>query len=148
KKLIHPEDFEIGRQAMLRHIRDGALPFIVDHRILTKSGDYRWFRQRGMAEGGADGRSTRKSGSIQDIHQQKLAEDALNLAQRRFERAINGTQDGLWELEADGTAWISPRVGELLGYEPNELSSDTNLLRNFLHPDDANTVAKATQAHF
>ena len=56
------------------------------------------------------------SGSIQDIHEQKLAEDALRQAQQRFERAINGTQDGLWELDADGAAWCSPRIGELLGY--------------------------------
>ena len=69
-------------------------------------------------------------------------------AQRRFERAINGTQDGLWELEADGTAWCSPRLGELLGYAPTSSPANTNFLRKFLHPDDAEAVAAATQAHF
>lgn len=87
------------------------------------------------------------AGSMHDIHQQKLAEDALKLVQRRFERAINGTQDGLWELEADGTAWCSPRIGALLGYGVDEFSSN-----QFPAPvpasDDASTVAVATQAHF
>jgi PAS domain S-box-containing protein len=113
-----------------------------------KNGDYRWFRRRGMAERDDSGRALSISGSIQDVHEQKLAEDALKLAQQRFERAINGTQDGLWELEANGTAWCSPRIGELLGYGQDELPSDTNFLRLFLHPDDAATVASATQTHY
>jgi two-component system sensor histidine kinase/response regulator len=146
--LVHPDDFQSGRRVMLKHLKDGTTPFVVDQRFRTRSGEYRWFRQRGTAERDATGRATTLSGSIHDIHQQKLAEDALNLAQRRFERAIHGTQDGLWELESDGTAWCSPRVGELLGYSPSELPADTNLLRRFLHPEDAQTVALATQAHF
>jgi two-component system sensor histidine kinase/response regulator len=146
--LVHPDDYELGRGLLIKHLKDGSVPFVVDQRFRTKSGEYRWFRQRGMAERDASGKATTISGSIHDIHQQKLAEDALNLAQRRFERAIHGTQDGLWELESDGTAWCSPRVAELLGYEPHELPAETNLLRSFLHPDDAQTVAAATQAHF
>ena len=88
------------------------------------------------------------SGSIQEVHEQKLAENALREAQSRFERAINGTQDGLWELDHDGAAWCSPRIGELLGFGPDELSPSTNFLRSFLHPDDAPQVAAATQSHY
>ena len=91
-------------------------------RLRMKNGEYRWFRHRGMSECDEHGRPRSVAGSIQDVHEQKLAEDALHLAQRRFERAINGTQDGLWEIDADGTAWCSPRVAELLGYEPQELA--------------------------
>jgi PAS domain S-box-containing protein len=72
----------------------------------------------------------------------------LRNAQQRFQRAINGTQDGLWELEADGTAWSSPRVAELLQYTPTEFPSYTHFLRLYLHPDDSAAVAAATQAHF
>ena len=123
-------------------------PFLWDGRLRTGQGEYRWFRVRGMAERDGEGRAHSMSGSIHDIHDQKLAEDALNLAQQRFERAINGTQDGLWELEHDGAAWTSPRVAELLGYAPDELPSTSNFLRSFLHADDAEALAAVTQAHF
>ncbi len=92
-------------------------PFDVALRLRMKSGEYRWFRHRGMAERDADGNTLLIAGSIQDAHEQKLAEDALRLTQQRLERAINGTQDGLWEMDADGSSWHSPRVAELLGYE-------------------------------
>lgn len=147
RELEHPEDVARSQAQFNLHISNGE-PYDTELRIRTASGDYRWFRRRGAAERDASGTPISMSGSLHDIHQQKLVEDALKLAQRRFERAINGTQDGLWELESDGVAWCSPRIGELLGYAAAELASDTNFLRLFLHPDDANAVAVATQAHF
>lgn len=147
RELEHPEDVARSDAAYQRHIATGE-PYDLEMRIRTASGEYRWFRRRGTAERDARGKPISVSGSIHDVHERKLAEDALKLAQQRFERAINGTQDGLWELESNGTAWCSPRVGELLGYAPTEFASDTHFLRMFLHPDDTDTVTVATQAHF
>ena len=145
--LVHVDDVEGAAEAFRRHLENGA-PFDVEQRMRTASGEFRWFHLRGTADRMTDGTAMVMSGSIHDIHQQKLAEDALGLAQLRFERAIHGTQDGLWELEANGTAWCSPRLGELLGYPPEEFAADTNFLRLFLHPEDEAIVAAATQAHF
>jgi two-component system sensor histidine kinase/response regulator len=146
-KLVHPDDATASRTALQQHLESGV-PFANDARMRCGAGGYRWFRQRGTAECDASGKPITMSGSIHDIHEQKLAETALQLAQRRFERAINGTQDGLWELEANGTAWCSPRLGELLGHTPDGFPANTNFLREYLHPDDAAAVAVATQAHF
>jgi PAS domain S-box-containing protein len=145
-ELVHAEDLLAVRQAHQQHLQHGNA-LCVDARMRTASGEYRWFRQRGTAERDAQGQAVSMAGSIQDVHQQKLAEDALNLAQRRLERAINGTQDGLWEQESGGIAWCSPRVAELLGYASEELPSDTDFLRLCLHPDDAEVVERATQLH-
>ncbi|AMN47974.1 hypothetical protein ACG33_12875 [Steroidobacter denitrificans] len=147
RETVHPDDRQSAHKVSLAHVRNGT-PFRHDLRLRMKNGDYRWFRRHGMAERDDSGRALSISGSIQDIHEQKLAEDALKLAQQRFERAINGTQDGLWELEANGTAWCSPRIGELLGYGQDELPSDSNFLQLFLHPGDAATVVSATRAHY
>jgi two-component system sensor histidine kinase/response regulator len=145
--LVHPEDIGRGRESLLRHVERDE-PFDVALRLRMKSGEYRWFRHRGMAERDAEGNTLLIAGSIQDAHEQKLAEDALRLTQQRLERAINGTQDGLWEMDADGSSWHSPRVAELLGYEVSELPNSTNFLKQCLHPDDADAVANATRLHF
>ena len=147
RSIVHADDMEHSERIFRRHITHNE-PYDVELRLKTGSGECRWFRLRGTADRDPAGRALLMAGSIHDIHQQKLAEDALRLAQRRFERAIHGTQDGLWELESNGAAWCSPRLGELLGYLPGEFASDTNLLRLFLHPDDEHIVATATQAHF
>lgn len=145
--LVHPEDIGRGRASLLRHVEQDE-PFDVALRLRMKNGEYRWFRHRGMAERDAGGNTLLIAGSIQDAHEQKLAEDALRLVQERLERAINGTQDGLWEMDADGSSWHSPRVAELLGYEVSELPNHANFLKQCLHPDDADAVANATRLHF
>jgi PAS domain S-box-containing protein len=145
--LVHPEDIGRGRESLLHHV-ERSEPFDVTLRLRMKSGEYRWFRHRGMAERDEQGLAVLVAGSIQDAHEQKLAEDALQLTQQRLERAINGTQDGLWEMDADGSSWHSPRVAELLGYEISELPTGANFLKQCLHPDDAHAVANATRLHF
>jgi PAS domain S-box-containing protein len=92
--LVHADDLAMSRTALAEHLSQ-ATNYMVDLRLRTASGEYRWFRLRGAAERDRDGKPVTMSGSIQDVHEQKLTADALRRAQSRFERAMNGTQDGL-----------------------------------------------------
>ncbi len=145
--LIHQDDRLIYGEALRAHLVDES-PYDVELRMRMVSGAYRWFHMRGTAERNARNEPVLMAGSIHDIHQQKITEDALRLAQRRFERAINGTQDGLWELDvATDTIWCSPRLALLLGYTSSELSTN-NFLRSLIHDDDAPKLANVTIAHY
>jgi len=145
--LVHPEEREAYHQALSGHVHSNV-PFNIDTRLRMGHGEYRWFRMRGMVERNAQDQSIVMAGSIQDIHQQKLIEDALELAQQRFERAIHGTQDGLWELETAGdSTWCSPRLALLLGYSVAQLETG-NFYRSLAHPEDAPRVASVTLAHY
>ncbi len=73
---VHPEDLERVNAAVRAHLRHRS-PYDVEYRIQTKSGGYRWFRARGQAVWGEDGRATRMAGSIGDIHDRKAAEEML-----------------------------------------------------------------------
>ena len=136
KALLHPDDRERGMIAARAHLF-GNEPHDVELRILCKDGVYRWFRLRGRAERDPEGVALRVSGSIQEIERQKAAEDALREAKARFRRAIEGTQDGLWEVDVTrGKMWLSPRLHELLGYQVGELHDGHDVMRNLVHPDD------------
>jgi two-component system, sensor histidine kinase and response regulator len=145
--LIHVEDHETYRSALDAHLATNSA-FDIETRLRTSNGDCRWFRMRGMAERDGQGAALMIAGSIQDIHQQKLVEDALGATQRRFERAINGTQDGLWELEvANDTNWCSPRLAQLLGYPPEQMATG-NFLRALTHTEDVEKIDAAIRAHY
>jgi PAS domain S-box-containing protein len=134
--LIHPDDRARSVKAARDHMF-GNEPHDVELRILCKDGEYRWFRLRGRAERDCDGVALRVSGSIHEIERQKAAEDALREVQARFERAIEGTQDGLWEVDVTrGKMWLSPRLHELLGYRVGELHDRHDVMRELVHPDD------------
>jgi formate hydrogenlyase transcriptional activator len=73
---LHPEDAEVIWAAIERHFQD-RVPYRVEYRLQTKSGDYRWFLAGGQAIWNSEGKAIRMSGSIQDITERKQAE--LNL---------------------------------------------------------------------
>lgn len=146
--LRHPEDMARHRDYIDDHIASGE-PYIFEGRYRMATGEFRWFKIRGMSELDANGKPVRAAGSVQDIHDQKLTEDALRLARRRFERAITGTQDGLWELETDGTsAWYSPRFVALLGYGEHEVPQTVAFLHSVIHGEDYRYVTEAVEAHY
>jgi two-component system sensor histidine kinase/response regulator len=138
---VHPEDRHLFNEVLRAALKDKRDHLSYRYRLYADNGQLLHLQVHARLVPGEDGRMARLLGVSWDVTNEIEAA-------KRFERAVNGTQDGLWELDAEGTAWCSPRVGELLGYAPNELPSDTNFLRDFLHPDDAATVSSALQAHF
>ena len=148
RRLFHPDDEPIGRELSDRH-RVSGTPYTHETRMLHKDGSYRWFQVRARGEQDAAGRTVRLSGSVQDIHKQKLAEDALEDARHRFERAIRGTQDGLWEWDLlRQSFWVSPRYEAILGFAEGEVSGALPTVDSLVHPDDLEACRAAQGAHF
>jgi len=73
---LHLEDTEAIWAAIERHLQE-RVPYKVEYRLRTKSGDYLWFLARGQAIWNTAGKAIRMSGWIQDITERKQSE--LNL---------------------------------------------------------------------
>ena len=145
---MHPDDVHSTHEITTQRIADGKL-YDIDMRLKCADGEYRWFRLRGMAERDATGKTVRVSGSIHDIQQQREAEGALNQARKRLERAIRGTQDGLWELDvATGSIWVSPRYETILRYAEGEFATRGLTPDTLVHPDDRAAYLEAREKHF
>jgi chemotaxis protein methyltransferase CheR len=76
---LHPEDVETIWTAIERHLQE-RVPYRVEYRLQTKSGDYRWFLAGGQAIWNSEGKAIRMSGSIQDITERKQGELDLKAA--------------------------------------------------------------------
>lgn len=77
-----------------------------------------------------------------------VREIALAQSEARFDRAIRGTNDGLWEWNV-GTqqVWYAPRFKELLGYDDAQFPNLLDSFLDHLHPDDKDHVWAAVQEH-
>ncbi len=76
-RLVPPEDAEAVRAATTRHIKGETARLEVEYRIFHKDGSLRWFMVRGEAQRDASGRVFRCTGTVVDITEQKVAEEAL-----------------------------------------------------------------------
>ena len=79
---VHHEDVDRVREALARHLHGGDGHYESEHRILHRSGTYRWVRCRGAAIRDAAGAATRLAGSLTDITDTKVADALTGLPNR------------------------------------------------------------------
>lgn len=73
---IHPEDRQLVSDAVDAAINDRE-PYSLDHRILRPNGSVRYVHEQGEVTYGSDGTPLRILGTVHDVTDRKLTEDAL-----------------------------------------------------------------------
>jgi len=77
---------------------------------------------------------------IRDIIERKQAEETLKDSEEKFRSLAESTSDWIWEINRSGVyIYASPKVKELLGYEPEEVIGKTPF--NFMPAGEAKRVA-------
>ncbi|MBI5256039.1 MAG: PAS domain-containing protein [Burkholderiales bacterium] len=142
---MHPQD----RAEFLRRYQDAidtVGQFDYELRYLDAQDQWRWLRGRGQAWPGTDGRTRWITGAVSDVHAEKQAQESLAEVNRRFERAIEASAEGLFErIVGDEAVYMSDRYLELIGNHRDEVPPLRTAILERFHPDDA-AHALATMA--
>jgi two-component system cell cycle sensor histidine kinase/response regulator CckA len=89
-----------------------------------------------------------KSGSFvltlcRDITERKRVQAELLESEERFRLAMEGTQQGWFDLNVQtGTVKVSPEYPKLIGYEPEEFNTSLQSWIDAIHPEDRDAVLK------
>ncbi|MBL8216146.1 MAG: PAS domain-containing protein [Bryobacterales bacterium] len=86
---------------------------------------------------------------VQDVTERKQMERELRAGRQRFELAVRGTSDGIWDWDIlHGAVYYSPRFLELLGTEDRDnIPATPDFFVDHLHPDDREAVRDALRRH-
>ena len=147
---IHPDDQAVVKRSFRRQPQGGHDAQEADCRVRHGDGSWRWVRFRGRHLGNRNGRATRWSGSISDIDAHKRTEQALRESQERYELAVAGANEGMWDWDMrKETFFFSARAQDLLGLEPSEpMRPCEGWWRLFrYHPDDEKRVHDGLKAY-
>jgi PAS domain S-box-containing protein len=153
-RYVHPDDRE-GWLAHFRKVLTGTDQlFAYRYRALFADGTVGYIQCHARVMRNAKGHPVRVLGidweaTDEELAKQEIARQSADLreAQERFQRAVSGTQDALFEFNLrTGETWYSPRFREMLGYAATDRDADGQI-ETFIHPDDGAIVGKAMGDH-
>jgi diguanylate cyclase (GGDEF)-like protein/PAS domain S-box-containing protein len=117
-------------------------PFSMEYRYRLQDGSYCWVHARATALRDDGGRIIRWYGTLEDIHDRKLAEQALRESELRFRAMADDAPVMIWVSDETGACSFSNR----LWYETTGQSeADAQGLGwlEAIHPDDRGAVEQA-----
>jgi len=142
---IHPEDRDIVNKAYTDSLASKE-PYAIDHRLLFADGRIKYVREACESHYDEEGKPIFSLGTVQDITEQKLAEQEINLYASVF---INSPEAILITNENNCIIAINPALTELTGYHFEELEGvNPNILASGLSaPDTYLEMADALEQH-
>jgi PAS domain S-box-containing protein len=100
-KLIHPDDVKPAYAIHTQHTPKYPV-FYIEYRLKSKSGVYKWYLASGKIKFNNLGEPTSMLGSLIDINDRKVAEDALINATLKFRGIFNNVSSYMVLLSPDG----------------------------------------------
>jgi PAS domain S-box-containing protein len=133
--LIDPRDLPLCRRAWDEAIATGTV-YDVEHRI-TVGGSAKWVHNLAEVEYATDGYPRQVFGIIQDITEQKQAQEALRLTEERFRVIFESATEGIIvaaQLDRYSFLMANPAICALYGYSEEEF---LRLSLEDIHPEEA-----------
>ena len=144
---LHPDDKDRVFGQLAAHIEQ-RVPYDVEYRLRTNVGDYCWIRGRGQALWNELGEPSRMSGSCQNITERKRVEEALRASEERWQLAVRGSNDGIWDWTIQTSEiFFSSRWKAMRGFEDHEIRNHLDEWRSRIHPGDLDRVLQAVDAY-
>ncbi len=147
-RAIHPEDQEEVRGQTERAAAGEESSYRSEFRIVRPDGTVRHIEAHGQLETDASGRPLRLVGLNRDISLERKTEAALNLMEERWQLALEGNNDGVWDWDlVTGHFFYDTRYSMMLGYALGELPNHYPGHSRLIHPDDREDFEQHNQAH-
>ena len=141
---VHPQD-RAATIAEVEKLQTGAITISFENRYLTKNGSYRWL----LWTATPDLQDETIYAAARDITERKDIESALQESKERWQLALRGANDGIWDWNlVTNEVFFSQRWKEMLGYQEDEIQNNLEEWSKRVHPEDIDGVNKLIQEHF
>ena len=137
---VHPDDRENVLKRITETLEEGK-PYDIEYRIIRSDGAKRVVHAKGKTLADNNGKTTKFIGTALDITARTQAEEELRNSKERFRALVETTTDWIWETDENSAyTYSSPKIRDLLGYDPEEVIGKTSF--DLMHPEEAQRLAE------
>ena len=146
RDITHPNDWEANARELAELIRTGQ-HFLVEKRYLRPDGKSVWVRNTVGQLTNTNGEPIGLIAMVVDISEAKRKTQEMEVMHRLMQNAEQLAELGAWEYDV-ATRQVLWSGGEcrIFGIEPGESPDLATLLRQRIHPDDAETLDRNFRA--
>ncbi len=137
-EIIEPESGRRLQAAIDKCIATGQT-YELDVKMYLASGKEVWLATRGEPIFGGDGKVAELRGTVRDITDRKLVEEALRTSEQRLQLALESASLGTWSYDAEtGISIGDPAMQRIFGAD--RAAGDFHYWIEFAHPDDREAI--------
>ncbi|AQU03337.1 histidine kinase [Dehalococcoides mccartyi] len=120
-EIVHPEDRDMLRSEAQKAVVSGSR-LNIQHRIIRPDGHLRYVHELAEITLSDTGVPQRVLGTIQDITEHKMAEEALRDSERRYRLLADNMVAFVWTIDGHlNISYLSPSTIRLLNYYPEDI---------------------------
>ncbi len=149
ERLLLPPDRPEVLQQFEDHYHGRTPQFSSEYPLVTGRGTRKWFEAYAkVVSRDSEGKPLRMIGVLSDVSSKRKAVQDVTAVQERWERAVRGTSDGLYDWDLlTGHVWYAARFRQIVGYEDGEFPDMFASFQNALHPEDRTLVMSKIRTH-
>ncbi|MFB2971405.1 PAS domain S-box protein [Aerosakkonema sp. BLCC-F183] len=145
---VHPEDRKYVLQTIARALGKGV-EYALEFRVISPDGIVYWIGNKGQVYYDENGKPIRTIGVAMDITSRKQAEADLRESEERWQLALRGNNDGIWDWNVKtNEVFFSTRWKSMLGYEDWEIANHLDEWEKRVYPEDIDSATAAIKDHF
>ncbi|MDJ0509535.1 MAG: EAL domain-containing protein [Crocosphaera sp.] len=146
-EVIYPDDRQRVKTSFKQNAVEGS--FDEEYRIIRPDGSIRWIHDRGFPIYNEDGQVYRIAGIAEDITKRKLTQEALRESEARWQFALEGAGDGIWDWNIEtNSVFFSAQLKAMLGYTDQEMSNHLEEWKSRIHREDIDSVFEDVDKYF
>ena len=143
------EEAETTRERLGLLLRGDIDQYVIEKRFVRKDGQPIWtFLAVAAVRDETTGALVHFVAQIQNIEARRRTEKALEESESRWNFALESARQGVWDYDyRRGDTFYSPMWSRMLGYEPGEISTETDGWLVFVHPQDLPRLLHQEKLH-
>ena len=145
--ITHPDDVPRLEAEVAQYLARGQCEWSQAYRLITKSGQVRWFEDQNLALCDEDGQVTRIQSIVVDVTERKQAERALKESEEKFKNLAEQSPNMIFINQKGRVVYANVRCEEVMGYSREEFGAPEFDFLTLIAPESRSAIEDNFRRH-